>query len=381
MTRASGDVIAVHDRTTARLFADTHIRPFADEWDRSGQVPATLLDAVSAAGLWDPFPPAPAQGADLTFGTLAEIHEEIGRACSSVRSLLTVHTMVTFAVRRWGTAEQKERWLPELAAGRVTGAFCLTEPEVGSDATAVTTTALRKGGGWVLNGTKTWITGGQLASLFLVFARGPGGVVALLVERGAPGVEITPIDGMLGTTAGMLATVELREAHVGPDALLGPEAFATGMVLTGVLDLGRLSVAAGSVGILQACLDACTARTARREVGGVPLRERQLIRAKISDMVTDVTAARLLCAEAARLKDAGEAETIMTTMMAKYFASTAAARHASEAVQIHGASGCAPGSPVARYYRDAKVMEIIEGSSEIQRLTIADAAYRTAMNP
>jgi alkylation response protein AidB-like acyl-CoA dehydrogenase len=148
------------------------------------------------------------------------------------------------------------------------------------------------------------------------------------------------------------------------------------MVLTGTLDLGRYSVAAGSVGIIQACLDACASYANMRTVGGLPLRELPLIRAKLADMVTDVRAARLLCAEAGRLKDAADPSTIMATWTAKYFASTAAARHAAEAVQIHGANGCSREYPVARYYRDAKVMEIIEGSNEIQRLTLADEAYR-----
>jgi alkylation response protein AidB-like acyl-CoA dehydrogenase len=148
------------------------------------------------------------------------------------------------------------------------------------------------------------------------------------------------------------------------------------MMLTGTLDIGRYSVATGSVGIIQACLEACATYTNRRTVSGAPLRTLQLIQAKVTDMVTDVRAARLLCAEAGRLKDAGEASTIMATWVAKYFASTAAARHASEAVQIHGANGCGPNYPVARLYRDAKVMEIIEGSNEVQRITIAGEAYR-----
>jgi alkylation response protein AidB-like acyl-CoA dehydrogenase len=163
---------------------------------------------------------------------------------------------------------------------------------------------------------------------------------------------------------------------LGPEALLGPSAFAAGMVLTGTLDLGRYSVASGSVGIIQASLDASTAYANERAVDGTLLRDMQLIRAKLSDMVTDVRAARLLCAEAGRLKDAGDPATIMATWVAKYFASTAAARHSAEAVQIHGANGCSPHYPVARYYRDAKVMEIIEGSTEIQRTTIAGEAFR-----
>ncbi|HUR05475.1 MAG TPA: acyl-CoA dehydrogenase family protein [Nonomuraea sp.] len=369
----------MRDRASARRFVLDHIAATADEYDRLGRVPEPLLEAIGTAGLWAPFLPTDHGGGGVSFSALGAIHEEIGRGCSSVRSLLTVHTMVAFAVNRWGAADQRRRWLPSLASGRVPASLCVSEPEVGSDATQMATSARRVGGGWVLNGTKTWITGGQRAGLFLVFARNGPAVAAFLVPRETPGVEITAIDEMLGTRASMLAMVTLRDVLLGADALLGPESFAAGMVLTGTLDLGRFSVAAGSVGIAQACLDTCAEYTSRRRVRDVPLRELQLIRAKITDMVTDVTAGRLLYERAGRLKDAGDPETIMATWIAKYFASTAAARHAAAAVQIHGAIGASARHPVARYYRDAKVMEIIEGSSEIQQLTIADAAYQKAM--
>jgi alkylation response protein AidB-like acyl-CoA dehydrogenase len=196
------------------------------------------------------------------------------------------------------------------------------------------------------------------------------------VPRQTPGVVVRPIPEILGTRASMLAQVSFDEVGLGPDALLGPSGFSSGMVLTGTLDLGRYSVAAGSVGIIQACLDACASYTTQRRVNGARLRDFQLIQAKVTDMVTDARAGRLLVTEAGRLKDAGEPATILATWVAKYFASTAAAKHASEAVQIHGANGCGGQYPVARLYRDAKVMEIIEGSNEIQRVTIADEAYR-----
>lgn len=376
MTAATALAARVTDRRSAREFVDTHIVPHADDYDRAGRVPEELLRRVSEAGLWAPFLPPESGGAGMDMVTLGEVHEEVGRGCSSVRSLLTVHTMLSWTVQRWGSTEQRERWTPALAAGEVLGAFCLSEPGAGSDTSGITTTAAESGGGWVLNGVKKWTTGGQRADLFLVFARTAASIGAFLVPRDSPGVEVRPIDDMLGTRASMLAEITFRDVRLGPDALLGPSGFTAGMVLTGTLDLGRYSVAAGSVGIVQACLEASAAYAAERQVGGTPLRDLPLIQAKLSDMVTDARAARLLLAEAGRLKDAGEASTIMATWVAKYFASTAAARHASEAVQIHGANGCGPGSPVARFYRDAKVMEIIEGSNEIQRMTIAGQADR-----
>jgi alkylation response protein AidB-like acyl-CoA dehydrogenase len=360
----------------AREFVDGCIVPYADAWDRAGGIPEELLERVSSVGLWAPFLPPEVGGQGLDMVGLGALHEEIGRGCSSVRSLLTVHTMVSWAVQRFGDDAQRQRWLPELAAGRTLGAFCLSEPGAGSDTAAITTTAIAHAGGWRLNGVKKWITNGRRADLFLVFARLEAGIVAFVVPRRSPGVRVRPIDDLLGTRASMLAELDFDDVDLGPDALLGPSGFTSGMVLTGVLDLGRYSVASGSVGIIRACLEACAAYTERRTVGGRPLRELSLIQAKVSDMVTDLRAGRLLCAEAGRLKDAGDSATLMATWIAKYFASTAAARHAAEAVQIHGANGCSPQYPVARYYRDAKVMEIIEGSNEVQRITIAAEGYR-----
>jgi alkylation response protein AidB-like acyl-CoA dehydrogenase len=363
-------------RDSARAFVDEHIVPHADAFDRAERVPEDLLDRIGAAGLWAPFLAREHGGAGLDMVTFGGIHEEVGRGCSSVRSLLTVHTMASWAVQRWGTPEQRERWLPAMAAGAVLGAFCLTEPQAGSDIQGIEATARRRDGGWVLSGTKKWITGGQRADVFLVFARTANGTGAFLVPRTTPGVEVTPIRGILGTRASMLAEVVFTDVALDEDALVGPDGFASGMVVTGVLDLGRYSVAAGSVGIVQACLDACAAYADRRSVSAGPLRDLHPIRAKISDMVTDAHAGRLLYEHAGRLRDQGDAGTLMATFVAKYFASVAAARHASAAVQVHGANGCGPDAPVARFYRDAKVMEIIEGSTEIQQLTIAEDAFR-----
>jgi alkylation response protein AidB-like acyl-CoA dehydrogenase len=375
-TAAPPGAAVVVDRESAKTFVDEHIAPYANDFERAGRLPEELLMKMSQARLWAPFLPLELGGTALDLVTLGELHEEVGRGCSSVRSLLTVHTMLSWALARWGTVEQRQRWGQALASGQTLGAFCLSEPGAGSDATGIETSAVRTADGWLLNGSKTWITNGQRADLYLVFARAGASIAAFLVPRELPGVEVRAIPEILGTRASMLAQVSFHDVQLGPDALLGPSGFSSGMVLTGTLDLGRYSVAAGSVGIIQACLDACASYTAQRRVGGTAIRDYQLIQAKVTDMVTDVRAARLLVAEAGRLKDAGEPATIVATWVAKYFASTAAARHAAEAVQVHGANGCSGNYPVARLYRDAKVMEIIEGSNEIQRITIAAEAYR-----
>ncbi len=210
----------VTSRAAARAFTDEHIVPFAEDWDQRGAIPEDLLARLSRAGLWAPFLPASLGGAGIDMVTLGEIHEEIGRGCSSVRSLLTVHTMLSWAVLRWGSPAQRQRWGADLAAGRVLGAFCLSEPGAGSDTSAITTAALPSGDGWRLDGVKTWITGGQRADLFLVFARGPAATVALLVPAAAPGVSVRPVHDMLGTRASMLAEITFRDVALGPDALL-----------------------------------------------------------------------------------------------------------------------------------------------------------------
>ncbi len=359
-----------------RAIVDAEIAPHADQFDRAQRIPDTVLRRLGQWGWWGAILPCDIGGAGMDMTTLGMLHEEVGRGCSSVRSLLTVHTMVAYAIARWGNEEQRRRWLPPLARGEVIGAFCLTEAEAGSDAANIATTATRQTDGYVLHGRKRWITGGQVAGLLLVFARTERGISAFLVERTHPSVRTQLITDLLGTRASMLAEIVFHDCRVGPEALLGPEGFALNTVITGVLDIGRYSVACGCVGILQACLEACASYTARRGQRTEPLKEHQLIRQVITQMVTNARAARLLCMQAGELKDNDDPQTIMATWIAKYFASTAAARAASDAVQIHGANRCAADYPVARYYRDAKVMEIIEGSTQIQQIVIAEEAYR-----
>ncbi|ASU84185.1 acyl-CoA dehydrogenase [Nocardiopsis gilva YIM 90087] len=374
------DTLATLARTRERFraFADGEIVPHAEEFDREQRIPSELIKRLAAEGYLGAILPAEAGGPGMDRVTFGALHEEVGRACSSVRSLLTVHSMVAFAVHRWGTAEQKAARLPGLASGDRLGAFCLTEPEAGSDAGRIATTAARTDDGFLINGTKKWITCGQIADVYLVFAKAPTGMSAFLVDRATPGLCVRPLTDIMGTRGSMLAELEFRDCEVGPDALLGPEGMGLSLVGTGALDIGRYSVASGCVGILQACVDACADYTARRVAGAVPLREHQLIRRMLSDMVTNLEAGRLLCQRAGTLKDEASPKTVMATWMAKYFASTAAMSAASDAVQIHGASGCGGGAAVGRYYRDAKIMEIIEGSSQIQQLTIAEEAFQQA---
>ena len=367
-------------RTEFRAFVDATVAPIADEVDRSQRIPQEVLRAVADRGYWGAGLPSTVGGSGWGLVTLGALHEEIGRGCSSLRSLLTVHHMVAAMVSRWGSEPVRARWLAALAAGDALGAFCLTEPEAGSDAAAVATTADRDGDGYRLTGTKRWITSGQVAHVLLVFARTAQGLTAFLVPSDSPGIRRVPIRDALGTRGSMLAEIRLDRVPVDAHAVLGREGAGL-MIATSALELGRYSVANGCVGILQAALDACVSYTSRRRQGGVLLREHQLVRQMISDMVTDVRAARLLCGHAGQLMDAADPSAVMATWVAKYHASTSATRCTSNAVQLHGANGCGGHYGVARLFRDAKVMEVIEGSTQIQQLTIADFAYQRLADP
>lgn len=349
-----------------RSFVETELIPRADEFDQAEEIPEWVLRKCAELGLW-----GAVRSPMVPFGVL---HEEIGRGCSSLRSLLTVHSMALFALNRWGGAASREQWLDAMTAGTSLGAFCLTEPTAGSDITAVRSTARpAPDGGWLLDGHKKWVTGGERADVLLVFARTERGLSAFLVPAATPGVRRTPVRGLLGTRAALTAEIRFDGCALPATALLGAEGMGTA-IAAGVLDIGRYSVASGSVGILQACLDASVRHASTRRQGGALLGEHQLIQKMITAMAVDLRAARALCREAGRLKEAGDPATLMETCVAKYLASTAAMRAASDTVQIHGAAGCSTEAPVNRYLRDAKIMEIIEGSSQIQEVLIAQHA-------
>ena len=363
-------------RAAFQEFVRARIAPHADAWDREERLPAGVVAELAGAGHLGALVPAELGGAGMDALTFGLLNESIGAGCSSVRSVLTVHSMVAHAIARWGTPDQRERWLPRLAAGESVAAFALTEPGAGSDATALETTARPLGGGYVLDGHKRWITYGQCADLFLVFTRCAGRIAAFLVERAADGMTVEPMRGLLGTRASMVAEVRLRECRVPAEALLGRVGFGLSAVGSSALDVGRYSVAWGCVGMAQACLEASIDHAGSRRQFGRRLRDQQLVQRMIASMATSVSAARLLCWQAACQRHAGDPRSVVAACMAKYFASRSAFRVASDAVQVHGALGCGAGSPVQRHLRDAKVMEIIEGSTEIQETMLAEAAYQ-----
>jgi alkylation response protein AidB-like acyl-CoA dehydrogenase len=315
--------------------------------------------------------PVDAGGGGLDAITYGLLTEELARGCSSVRSLLTVHDMVALAVWRWGSRELKTKVGTAAARAELLCALALTEPDVGSDAAGVQTEARADGDGYVLNGRKKWITYGQVADLFLTLVRCEGKLTAFLVPANAKGFARRPLRGIVGTRASLLAELEFDHCFVPATHLVGRIGFGLSHVVGAALDHGRYSVAWGAVGIAQACLDACTEYTSSRKQFGVELSQHQLVQRKLTNMITDTRAARLLCYRAGYLRLIGDPGAASETLVAKYFASKAAVRAANDAIQLHGANGLTEDYPVARYLRDARVTEIIEGSTQIQQISIA----------
>jgi len=354
-------------RDEFRDFVSAEILPHADRWDREAAISRKVIDALRARDYLGSNVVGKYGGVGRDMITYGLLTEEIARGCSSVRSLLTVHDMVAHAIQRWGSPEQRQNYLPSLARGKVLAALALSEPNAGSDAAGVETTAADSNEGWVLNGQKKWTTFGQIAGLFLVLAKFEGQPTAFLVERESPGLTVRPLTGVWGTRASQLAELTFEGCCIPHGNLIGRIGFGLSHVIAAALEHGRYSVAWGAVGIGQACLDACRRYTAERRQFGVPLSDHQLIRRLLADMIVNVRAARLLCLRAGWLRDQRDPVAFMETMAAKYFASTMAVRAANDAVQIHGANGMSDEYPVGRYLRDAKVTEIIEGSTQIQQ--------------
>ncbi len=354
-----------------RAFVAERVAPHAGAWDRAGCMPREAIDELRRRGYLGSHLSRELGGGGLDPIAYGLLTEEIGRGCSSLRSLLTVHDMVSEAVRRWGSAHLRREALPRLARAEELGALALSEPGVGSDAASVETEARRDGDAFVLSGRKRWITFGMLADQFLVLARCGGQAAAFLVPAATPGLGREPITTVVGTRASHLAELTFDGCRVEADRLVGKVGFGFTHVINTALDHGRYSVAWGAVGIAQACLDASLDYTAARRQFGQPLAKHQLVQRKLTEMIVNTRAARLLCYQAGYRRALGSPDAATETLVAKYFASRTAASAADDAVQLHGANGLSQDYPVERYLRDAKVTEIIEGSSQIQQIAIA----------
>jgi alkylation response protein AidB-like acyl-CoA dehydrogenase len=361
---------------TARDFAREKVLPLAHEIDEKGKVPPELIAEMASLGFLGIYVPESYGGAGLDALSYALVCEEINRACASTGVVMSTHvSLVVDPLLHWGSDAQKDRFLRPLASGEKLGCFALSEPASGSDAAAMRTSARRDGDAWVLNGTKNFITNGASADLALVFAQtdakaGKRGIAAFLVEKGTPGFSVGKLEHKLGIRGSDTAQLLFQDCRVPATNLLG-EAGAGFKIALATLDGGRISIAAQAVGIARACLEDSLAYAKEREAFGKKIVEFQAIQWKLADMATETDAARLLVWRAATLKDRGE-DHILAAAQAKLFASDVAVRAARECVQIFGGYGYLTDFPAERHYRDAKITEIYEGTSEIMNLVIAE---------
>lgn len=364
-------------REQFREWVDAHIVPFADSYDQDQQTPPEMIQTLAKAHYLGGLVPPEYGGKGMDVLSWGLLCEEVGRGSASILSLLTVQSMVIQTVLKWGTAQQKAQWLPKLATGEVIGAFALTEPRIGSDARNIESTAtLNEDGTYTLIAQKKWISFGQSADIYLLFAKVGDQPTAFIVEAKSPNFKVEPIKGMMGFRSANLANLHLDGVIVSADQMVGKPGFGFSHIASTALDQGRYCIAWGCVGLSRASLEASLDYAGARNQFGKPLVEHQLIQQMLTDMMVKTKAARLLCLDAARLKMSGEPSLIMETSASKYYASRIAVESANDAVQIHGANGFSEEFPVQRYFRDAKVMEIIEGSTQMQQMIIARNGFQ-----
>ena len=367
-------------REAVREFAEAEVAPIAAELDRDHRFPSELLPKMAELNLMGmPFPEKMGgAGADEVSYVIAV--EEVSRACASTGCILSAHTsLATWPVYKFGTDAQKEQYLHDMASGRRLGAFALTEPAAGTDAGAGTCTAVLKGDEYVLNGSKIFITNAPFAEIYIVFAKtdptqGTRGMSAFIVEKDTPGFSVGEAEHKLGIRGSSTPPLYFADCHIPADALLGGEGNGFKVAMQ-TLDGGRIGIAAQALGIAQAALDASVAYAKERVQFGKPIATLQAIQWMIADMATEIDAARLLVYRAASCMD-NDRPYATEGAMAKLFASEMATRVAGKAIQIHGGYGYTESYPVERNYRDAKITEIYEGTSEVQRMVIARSALR-----
>ncbi|TMG69433.1 MAG: acyl-CoA dehydrogenase [Chloroflexi bacterium] len=363
-------------RKTAHDFAAEKVLPRAAEIDEQAKIPRELIAEMGALGFMGAYVPERYGGAGLDVLSYMLIVEEINRACASTGVALCSHvSLAVDPILHHGSDEQKARYLPALASGERIGCFALSEPASGSDAAAMRTGATRQGDSWVLNGTKNFITNGSIADVAIVFAQTDPterhkGIAAFIVETKTPGFSVGKLEKKLGIRGSDTAQLVFQDCRVPAANLLGEVGEGLRIALS-TLDGGRISIAAQAVGIARACLEDSLAYAKQREAFGKRIADFQAIQWMLADMATEIDAARLLTWRAAAAKDAGE-DHILAAAEAKLFASDVAVRAARDCVQIFGGYGYLKDFPAERHYRDAKITEIYEGTSEIMKLVIAE---------
>jgi alkylation response protein AidB-like acyl-CoA dehydrogenase len=362
-------------RDALRDFAEQQLAPHAAEWDRQASFPRAALKQLAALGTFGIAVPETYGGAGMDYTALAVALEEIAAGDGATSTIISVNNCpVCSILMAWASEEQKQRYLVPLARGDMLGAFCLTEPHVGSEASGLRTSAVRDGGDWVLNGVKQFITSGKNADIAIVLAvtdktAGKRGISAFIVDTKTPGYVVARIEEKLGQHASDTAQILFEDCHVPAANLIGDEGAGYKIALSG-LEGGRIGIAAQSLGMARAAYEAALKYARERVAFGQPIFDHQAVQFRLADMATQLEAARQLIHHAAALKDAGE-PCLKQAAMAKLFASEMAERVCSDAIQIHGGYGYVADFPVERIYRDVRVCQIYEGTSDIQRILIA----------
>ncbi len=372
-------------RNAVRKFAEKEIAPFADKWDEEHHWPRDVVLKMGEMGLFGAIIPEQYGGTGMGWLAFVIATEEIARASSSLRVAFNMQTSGPgMAILLHGTEEQKQKYLPGLCSGELIGCFAITEPDAASDVMAMKTTAKKDGDSYILNGSKIWISNSQFADLALVYAytnkeAGPKGMSAFIVElKNNPGIKCPPLDKM-GTRSSPTGEIVFEDARVPASALLDKEGRGAAYVFE-CLNRTRVSCAAGGVGVAQACLDAVTKYCTERKQFGQEIGQFQMNQEMIAQMTVEVEAARLLVYKAAWQKDQGQLGNTLETSMAKFFAGEVAQKASHIAMKIYGSYGYSPEYPVARYYRDAVLYQIVEGTANIQKMIIAldQLGYRKA---
>ncbi len=362
-------------RRSVRRFCERELRPIAAQIDQEARFPWEAAAKMGALGYFGIQAPQHLGGADLDTLSYAIVIEEISRVSAAVGLCLSVHNSVAlYPILTFGSSEQIQRWVPALARGQKIGAFCLTEPNAGSDAAGIEATALADGDGYRVNANKVFVTNGGIADICLIFCRtdpsaGARGISVLVAERGTAGFAVGDLEDLCGMRANPVSSIRLTDCRLPSNHLLAREGMGLKIGLA-ALDVGRMGIAAQSVGIAQAALEEAVRYTRQRHQFGVPLHRHQAIGTMIADMATQVAAARLMVYQAAALKDNHQPFATQAAM-AKLFASEAASAVTDLALQVHGGYGYSKAYSVERYYRDARVTRIYEGTSEIHRMVIA----------
>jgi butyryl-CoA dehydrogenase len=362
-------------RRSVRTFCEREIQPFARDIDLEARFPWEIVEKMGKLGYFGIQVPGELDGAGMDSVSYAIVIEEISRACAGLGLCVTVHNSVAvYPLVAFGSKEQKQRYVPPLAKGEKIGAFCLTEPNVGSDASGIESTAIRDGDHYIVNANKVLVTNGGVADTCLIFTKtdpkaGHRGVSVIIVERGTPGFEVGDLEDLSGNRANPVSSIRLYDCRIPAENLLGGEGQGMKIGLA-ALDTGRIGIGAQALGIAQAAMEEAVRYSKQRHQFGVPISRHQAVQMMIADMATKVDAARLLVYRAAAMRDSGRPFS-KESAMAKLYASEISSEVADMAVQIHGGYGYVKSYPVERYYRDARVTRIYEGTAEIHRMVIA----------